>query len=146
MIRDAYPFQNGWIFGKVPNSLWPPPSFSESYIANFLNWLRSLQKMEPIELPSWKCTLFWFLSIQLLKNITWKDPFGKGPVKSVPCSKFNDNKCWLFTTTLGRCVTCDWLAAVMTSLAEVSIRRHAVVGSRPLSSLYWRQHWQQLSG
>ena len=75
-LRDAFPFQNRWIFGKVPNSLWPrPPSFSESYIANFLNWLRSLQKMEPIELPSWKCTLFWFLSIQLLKNITWKDPF-----------------------------------------------------------------------
>ena len=23
-IRDAYPFQNGWIFGKVPNGLWPP--------------------------------------------------------------------------------------------------------------------------
>ena len=23
--RDAYPFQNGWIFGKVPNGLWPPP-------------------------------------------------------------------------------------------------------------------------
>ena len=38
-LRDAFPFQNRWIFGKVPNSLWPPPSpsFSESYIANFLN-------------------------------------------------------------------------------------------------------------
>ena len=23
-LRDAFPFQNGWIFGKVPNSLWPP--------------------------------------------------------------------------------------------------------------------------
>ena len=31
----------------------PPPSFSESYIANFLNWLRSLQKMEPIETSIW---------------------------------------------------------------------------------------------
>ena len=43
LLRDAYPFQNGWIFGKVPNGLWPPPSFSESYVAIFLNWLRSLQ-------------------------------------------------------------------------------------------------------
>ena len=24
-LRDAFPFQNRWIFGKVPNSLWPPP-------------------------------------------------------------------------------------------------------------------------
>ena len=42
-LRDAFPFQNRWIFGKVPNGLWLPPSFSESYIAIFLNWLRSLQ-------------------------------------------------------------------------------------------------------
>ena len=36
-VRDAFPFQNGWIFGKVPNGLWPPapPSFSESCVANF---------------------------------------------------------------------------------------------------------------
>ena len=45
-LRDAYLLQNGWIFGKVPNGLWPPPpSLSESYVANFLNWLRSLQKL-----------------------------------------------------------------------------------------------------
>ena len=24
-LREADPFQNGWIFGKVPNGLWPPP-------------------------------------------------------------------------------------------------------------------------
>ena len=24
-LRDAWHIQNGWIFGKVPNSLWPPP-------------------------------------------------------------------------------------------------------------------------
>ena len=35
-IREASPFQNGWIFGKVPNGLWPPPSFSENHIADFL--------------------------------------------------------------------------------------------------------------
>ena len=52
-LRDGWRHQNGWIFGKVPNSFWPPPSFSESYIANFLNWLRSLQKMEPIETSIW---------------------------------------------------------------------------------------------
>ena len=36
-VRDAFPFQNGWIFGKVPNGLWTPapPSFSESYVAIF---------------------------------------------------------------------------------------------------------------
>ena len=26
LIRDGWPYQNGWIFGKVPNGLWPPPS------------------------------------------------------------------------------------------------------------------------
>ena len=25
LLRDADPFQNGWIFGKVPNGLCPPP-------------------------------------------------------------------------------------------------------------------------
>ena len=34
-LREASPFQNGWIFGKVPNGLWPPPSFSENHIADF---------------------------------------------------------------------------------------------------------------
>ena len=36
-FRYAFPFQNGWIFGKVPNGFWPPPppSFSESYVTNF---------------------------------------------------------------------------------------------------------------
>ena len=24
-LREASPLQNGWIFGKVPNGLWPPP-------------------------------------------------------------------------------------------------------------------------
>ena len=36
-IREACPYQNGWIFGKVPNGLWippPPPSLSENHIAN----------------------------------------------------------------------------------------------------------------
>ena len=35
-LREASPFQNGWIFGKVPNGLWPPPSFSENHVADFL--------------------------------------------------------------------------------------------------------------
>ena len=34
-LRDVSRFQIGWIFGKVQNGLWPPPSFSESYIALF---------------------------------------------------------------------------------------------------------------
>ena len=38
---------------KFQTAFDPPPSFSESYIANFLNWLRSLQKMEPIETSIW---------------------------------------------------------------------------------------------
>ena len=37
LLREASPHQNGWIFGKVPNGLWPPPpsSFSENYVADF---------------------------------------------------------------------------------------------------------------
>ena len=34
------------------------------------------------EVPSLKCVLFWFFSIQLLKNIPWNDPF-----VSISCSK-----------------------------------------------------------
>ena len=26
-LRDRWRHQNGWIFGKVPNGLWPPPHF-----------------------------------------------------------------------------------------------------------------------
>ena len=29
--RDISPCQNGWIFGKVPNGLWPPLIFGKSY-------------------------------------------------------------------------------------------------------------------
>ena len=25
LVRDGWPYQNGWIFGKIPNGLWPPP-------------------------------------------------------------------------------------------------------------------------
>ena len=35
-LREGRPYQNGWIFGKVPNGLWPPPpSFSENHVALF---------------------------------------------------------------------------------------------------------------
>ena len=34
-FREGWRLQNGSIFGKVPNGLWPPPSFSENHIANF---------------------------------------------------------------------------------------------------------------
>ena len=34
-VRDSWRYQNGWIFGRIPNSLWPPPSFSENHIALF---------------------------------------------------------------------------------------------------------------
>ena len=34
-LRDAYPFQNGWIFGKVPNGLWPPPHFRKVMLQIF---------------------------------------------------------------------------------------------------------------
>ena len=31
IVREASPLQNGWIFGKVPNDLWPPLIFRKSY-------------------------------------------------------------------------------------------------------------------
>ena len=34
-LRDISPNQNGWIFGKIPNGLWPHPSFLENHIAVF---------------------------------------------------------------------------------------------------------------
>ena len=43
-LREAPPYQNGWIFGKVPNGLWPPPSsFSENYVADFLKSCTALK-------------------------------------------------------------------------------------------------------
>ena len=33
-LRDGWQCQNGWIFGKIPNGLWPPPSLSENHITN----------------------------------------------------------------------------------------------------------------
>ena len=35
-LRDGWPHQSGWIFGKVPNGLWPSLSFSENLVANLL--------------------------------------------------------------------------------------------------------------
>ena len=71
-----------WKYLKGRVTLTDLDEFSESYIANFLNWLRSLQKLlEPYifeklwVLPSSKSTLFWFLSIQLLKSIIWGIPY-----------------------------------------------------------------------
>ena len=34
-LRDAFPFPNGWIFGKVPNGLWPPPHFRKVMLQFF---------------------------------------------------------------------------------------------------------------
>ena len=34
-FRERWHYQIGWISGKIPNGLWPPPSFSENYIAIF---------------------------------------------------------------------------------------------------------------
>ena len=34
-FREADPIQNGWIFGKVPNDLWPPPPHFRKIMLNF---------------------------------------------------------------------------------------------------------------
>ena len=39
-VRDRRRLQNRRIFGKVPNGLWLPPSFSENHIADFATKLR----------------------------------------------------------------------------------------------------------
>ena len=39
-LREGWHLQKWWIFGKVPNGLWPPSSFSESYIVDFATKLR----------------------------------------------------------------------------------------------------------
>ena len=41
-LRDRWEHQNGWILGKIPNSLWhPPPSFSENHVADFATKVRT---------------------------------------------------------------------------------------------------------
>ena len=39
-LREGWHLQKWWIFGKVPNGLWPPPSFSENHVALFATKLR----------------------------------------------------------------------------------------------------------
>ena len=41
-VREGWRLQNWWIFGKVPNGLWPPcpSSFSENHIADFATKVR----------------------------------------------------------------------------------------------------------
>ena len=38
-IRDRSRYQIGWIFGKIPNGLWPNPPHFINYIAIFLYWI-----------------------------------------------------------------------------------------------------------
>ena len=35
VLRDEWRHQNGWIFGKTANGLWPPPLVFGNFIANF---------------------------------------------------------------------------------------------------------------
>ena len=35
VVREGSRYQIGWFFGKIPNGIWPPPSFSKNYVANF---------------------------------------------------------------------------------------------------------------
>ena len=94
IIRDGWLYQIGGFFGKIPNGLWsPPPSFSENYIANFLwqIWLHICEEvwwpdsMKCMHMPSSKCVLFWFFSIQLLKKHTLNPEFTL--FVSISCSK-----------------------------------------------------------
>ena len=36
-VRDGWPNQNGWIFGKVPNDLWPPPPHFRKIMLRFFS-------------------------------------------------------------------------------------------------------------
>ena len=35
-LRDGWRYQKGWIFGKVPNGLWPPPLIFGKWFCNFV--------------------------------------------------------------------------------------------------------------
>ena len=81
-FRRGSRYQIGWIFGRNPNGLWPPPpSFLENYVAIFfiMNMVAHMQggmrpdSMKCMYMPSSKCFLFWFFSIRLLKN-TYPEP------------------------------------------------------------------------
>ena len=98
MIRDAFPFQNGWIFGKVPNGLWPPapPSFSESCVANFFwnSWpkyrlfIHFGRGMRPLNLPSFKLIfLASFYKIVNLKISTPVVPTTRDNVFHIHCTE-----------------------------------------------------------
>ena len=42
-LREACTYQNGWIFGKVPNGLWPPPLIFGKSCCRFFKKLYSLK-------------------------------------------------------------------------------------------------------
>ena len=75
-LRDGWRHPNGWIFGKVPNGLWPPPShfrkimlqfFSSNYMHNSpvykskscsINFLIEMISLPPLRKFSENSSLF----------------------------------------------------------------------------------------
>ena len=65
--KGRIPLPNWMIFGKMPNGLWPPPSFLENYIAIFYNgYGRIYTRRHRPDSISW----YQLISIQLLKQYT----------------------------------------------------------------------------
>ena len=105
-LREASPLQNGWIFGKVPNGLWPPPpSFSENYIADFATKMRDFAtKVRMFIIISKSAYVHYYFpwdacstTVQhgnWLKSIPRKDPFvsfscWKSPILKVQIMQYN---------------------------------------------------------
>ena len=61
-LREACPSKNGWIFGKVPNGLWPPPLIFGKSCCGFFIRLYSLKNHT--------CSIFlkipWYESINMM--------------------------------------------------------------------------------
>ena len=70
-LRKGFGYQIGWFFGKIPNILWPPPSFFENYIAFFIMDMVAFMQggTGQIVLVNISLTRFWLHSDYILASL-----------------------------------------------------------------------------
>ena len=60
IFREGWHLQKWWFFGKVPNGLWPPPSFSENHVSR-QNCDKSATKVRMLIMAGLLCIIWSYL-------------------------------------------------------------------------------------
>ena len=78
LVREGSGYQIGWIFGKIPNGLRPPPSFSENLQnEDWLNWcvaafIATLAEQETHSRVRWRLNLKRFVRMYRTVRHAWQ--------------------------------------------------------------------------